>query len=120
MNPLRAQNNGTPIFLPSIARGRNASAPKASVAQQVESERRDGAANPAPATATPSATLSRSEISETLDRIKANQDYQAVLQEALRSLNKALERNRQMQVRSFNCHGLSANFSLMIRLNKCV
>lgn len=47
----------------------------------------------------PSVLLTRSEVNETLDRIKSNQEYQAVLQEALKTLNKALERNRQLQVR---------------------
>lgn len=43
--------------------------------------------------------LSREEVLETLNRIKVNQEYQEILQESLKTLEKSLARNKELQVR---------------------
>lgn len=70
----------------------------------------EGASNALPSvssTPTPTGPLSAADIQDTVDRIRANQDYQAVLQLALRSLEKSIARNHDLQVRSIRSSSCS-------------
>ena len=93
---LQVDVNETPLFEPRIPSVATFSALQERSSSTMMEETQP---NFQSSTATPSVVLTRSEVNETLDRIKSNQEYQAVLQEALKTLNKALERNRQLQVR---------------------
>lgn len=53
------------------------------------------------ASASGTAILTPEDIKRTVERINANLAYQNVLQQAIRSLDKALTKNQEMQVRQF-------------------
>lgn len=52
----------------------------------------------------PGALLTESEVKDLIERINANQEYQLVLKDAQKALDKALARNMELQVRFLlNC-----------------
>jgi len=70
-------------------------------APQSQGEVESTAPAPISSTPAPNGPLTTADIKETVDRIRANQDYQAVLQLALRSLEKAITKNHDLQVRFY-------------------
>lgn len=88
-------------------------------APQSQGEVESNATAPISSTPAPNGPLTAADVKETVDRIRANQDYQAVLQLALRSLEKAITKNHDLQVRLFalldiTYHNNFETFSLLL------